>query len=320
MREAADVALAEFGIHHASLRLITHDFNTTFRVDADGRRYALRLAMNSDRSAEEVTAEMEWMSAIAAETDLVVPTPRPTTDGELVAQVPVTGLGGAQPAVLCRWLDGRTVGDGITKRQARELGRLAAAVDQHGAGWKPTSAAVLRRLNTTLMDAADRLGATADVGGPEALATLRESQAVIDDILQPVFGGALQPIHADLHPSNVKWHVGKMSVFDFNDFGLGTTSQELAIAASYLRDQPFHEAELIAGYGEIGGDLDVTNVQFEALLAARSLLLCSDFVGSVTGSDPRTVADYVALTVARQRHFLDTAAFSLNPPHYQRTM
>ncbi len=311
MREAAEAALAQFGITDAAARLVTHDYNTTFRVDCERGRFALRIAMNSERTLDEVAAEMAWQQALALDTDLTVAEPAATCGGALVAEVSVAGLGDAQPAVLCRWLEGRAVGDSMSKRQARMLGRLAATIDTPGATWGPPPAT--RRLDAVMMDAPDRMELAQQWATPAEWALLVEARATVTELIAPVLAGPLQLIHADLHPFNVKWEHGAMSVFDFNDFGLGTVAQELAIAAYYLRDMPAQEAELIAGYDEVAALPDVSPHQFEALLAARNLLLCSDLLRSVTDYDPEFVASYVSRTVARQRHFLDQSVFSLDP-------
>ena len=57
MRAAARRALAEYGLEEAELRLLCHEFNTTFRVTtADGQRAALRMNVNSGHGVEAVAA------------------------------------------------------------------------------------------------------------------------------------------------------------------------------------------------------------------------------------------------------------------------
>jgi Ser/Thr protein kinase RdoA (MazF antagonist) len=73
LRPTAREVLRQYPIEVASLRVLDHAFNTTFRVDTtDGRRFALRLNVNSRRTDAFIGAEMAWLAALSEETDLWV--------------------------------------------------------------------------------------------------------------------------------------------------------------------------------------------------------------------------------------------------------
>ena len=58
MRRLAREALAAYGLPDARLRLLQHFHNTTYRVDAAGERYALRITrtgVHIDRIASAFT-------------------------------------------------------------------------------------------------------------------------------------------------------------------------------------------------------------------------------------------------------------------------
>ncbi len=85
-----------------------------------------------------------------------------------------------------------------------------------------------------------------------------------------VDGAPVQPLHADLHGGNLKWHEGQLAVFDFDDCGLGVPALDLAVAVFYLRgDDPQLEGALTAGYAEVRPLPDVDPGHFEAMIAAR---------------------------------------------------
>ena len=66
IRRTAFAALADYPLEVARLRLLNHGFNTTYRVDTtDGRRFALRINVNSRRSPQNLAAEVAWLTALA---------------------------------------------------------------------------------------------------------------------------------------------------------------------------------------------------------------------------------------------------------------
>jgi len=121
-------------------------------------------------------------------------------------------------------------------------------------------------------------------------------------------------LHADLHGGNLKWHEGALSVFDLDDAGLGVPAVDLAISTFYLRSgDPEVEDALRAGYREVRDLPDVADEQFEALVAARQLLLANSLLSSSTASLRADAADYLDVTVHRLRGWLDTGRFERSP-------
>ncbi len=122
------------------------------------------------------------------------------------------------------------------------------------------------------------------------------------------------PLHADLHGGNLKWHEGRLAVFDFDDAGLGLPVLDLAITTFYLRRGGDEAAEtaLREGYTEVLPWPDVAPGDLEALVASRQLLLANDLLGSSTASLRAMAADYLVTTVARLRHWFDTGTFRLD--------
>ena len=70
LRAVALEALRAYPLEVNRLSLLSHGFNTIFRVDdARGQKFALRLNVNSRRSLENVRAELAWLEALNRETD-----------------------------------------------------------------------------------------------------------------------------------------------------------------------------------------------------------------------------------------------------------
>ena len=135
-RRLARTALPAWGLRDATLRLLNHGYNTTFRVDTtDGRRFALRVNTMPFKTPEHLLAEVSWLAAVSEETGLRVPTPQPTLEGRWSATVPSPGHGRDLPLVLFSWLEGPNIGSRWTLTQARTVGAALATVHDHAERW-----------------------------------------------------------------------------------------------------------------------------------------------------------------------------------------
>jgi Ser/Thr protein kinase RdoA (MazF antagonist) len=315
LRAAARDALAQYPFDVTGLRLISHAYNTSFRVDtADGRRFALRINVQSRRRSEWIAAEMAWQAAIAADTDLWVPTPQRTRDGALTASVWFEPLGTMLTAVVYSWLPGRDLGDAVTPAQMRVVGAAMATLHTHASTWQLPTDTDLPLFDDTLFGDQDRM--TGDersglVTGEQssvlarALAAARHHQAAMFARATPI------ALHADLHQWNMKWWRGRLSIFDFDDSGRGVPLQDLAISAYYVRRvDPALERALHEGYASQRPLPDVTGEQYEACIAGRNLLLLNDVLATNNAETRAAVATYLPTSVARLRHWLDTGTYA----------
>lgn len=315
LRRAAFDALAQFPVEVAGVRLMSHAYNTSFRVDTtDRRRFALRINVQSRRRPEWIAAEMAWQEAIARDTELWVPTPQRTRDGTLTASVWFEPLGEHLTAVLYSWLPGPDLGDEVTAAQMREVGRAMATLHDHAMTWRPPSGSSLPVFDDPLFGDTDRM--TGDDRSPlideaqrdvlaAVLAASRRSYAAMFAGVAPI------PLHADLHQWNLKSWRGRLSLFDFDDSGFGVPLQDLAISAYYVRrldrglEQAMHE-----GYGARRAlPPEVSGPTYEATLASRNLLLLNDVLATNNAETRAALATYLPSSVARLRRWLDTGRY-----------
>jgi Ser/Thr protein kinase RdoA (MazF antagonist) len=122
-------------------------------------------------------------------------------------------------------------------------------------------------------------------------------------------GRSRQPIHADVHPWNVKWSRGRLSVFDFDDSGLGFPVQDLAVSTFYLRPQDDLVDALREGYASVAELPLVSADDFEALVAQRSLLLLNDLVVTTNAEHRQMIPGYTRNTILKVGAWLDTGIF-----------
>lgn len=307
LREVALRGAAAFGLEVASLDLVLHAFNTTFRVDTtDGRTLALRVNTNSMSTPAHITAQQAWIHAITADTELLVPDPVATPEGGYFVEVACPPAGRPLSVVVNSWLEGPDV-DTPDEEQAGALGRAMATLHRQSAGWAPPTGATLTLFDSPLF------------GDPDALADWpfsTDQRAIVDEAFrrtQAAFAAAFngrrpQVIHADLHGGNLKWHGGRLAIFDFDDCGWGLPELDLAISLFYLRGgTQVAERALLDGYADVSPLPDLGRL--DALMAGRQLLLANSLVGSLTADLRAESEQYLALTVHRLRGWLATGRF-----------
>ncbi|MEO0492181.1 MAG: phosphotransferase [Actinomycetota bacterium] len=309
-RDAAARVLLDYGITDAGLRLLNHDFNTTYRVDTGGQRFALRINVNSQHGADAVAAEAAWVEAVARDTDVAVPTPVRTLVGAPATTVRVDGLDRDLGAVLYTWLPGHDLGPNAPRVRLRALGAAMATLHDHTAEWADPITDARPRVTGVFMDEVDRIsGETTSLSNADRgpiLAALEQAT----ELTAPLWRRRRQLIHGDLHVWNTKWTNGRLSVFDFDDCGHGIALQDLAITSFYVRDEPGAEDAIREGYASIRPLPTHTEEQFEALIASRNLLLLNSVLESVTADMADFLPTYVEKTVRRMTTYLDTGRFA----------
>jgi Ser/Thr protein kinase RdoA (MazF antagonist) len=320
LRRAALDALADYPLEVARLRLLLHAYNTTFRVDTtDGRRFALRLNTGSRKTAEGLRAEMSWLAALARDTDLSIPEPVCTTDGRLFAEVHPPAFGRSLPVAVFAWLPGPDLEDGARPEHLVVAGRTMAALHAHAERWTLPAGAVLPTLDTILLDIPDHLHDPHPELTPAREQVVHAAFDHISNVLLDL--PADQPrhvLHADMHLGNMKWHRGRLSVFDFDDCGIGTPLQDLAISSYYLRPQRALEQAMAQGYASVRPLPTCTSEQYEAIVAARSLVLLNDLLVTENAEMRAVLPRYAANTEIKLRHYLDADEFRHDLPGVQK--
>lgn len=311
LRPAALEAAAAFGLDVARLELAAHAYNTTFDVGtADGARFALRLNTNSTSTPTEVLAQQVWQLDLAEHTEVLVPEPQRTASGDWFAHVPSELFGRPLLCTLARWLDGDDVGQ-PDEEQARAMGRAMALLHEQASAWVLPDGGEMPVFDDPLFGDADVMAAAPGLSAADHEVLDRARAATAEAFARVHAQGPVHAIHADLHGGNLKWHAGRLAVFDFDDCGLGTPALDLAVSAFYLRGgDPAPERAMRAGYAQVRPLPDVDLADHEAMVAARQLLLGNDLLTTTTAELRGESARYLSVTVERLRHWLDTGSFT----------
>ncbi len=311
LRPFAREFAAEFGLANARIRLATHAYNTTFRLDHPSGTYALRINVNSDRAPEHIRTEVAWLESLAAEG---APTLRlrQAQNGESIVMRPTGPLGRPLMAVCSHWIGGRRISMAPTDRDVREVGQLTARLHRSrpilpsGAVPAPDSD-TLMGIKWALPDHGFRSAALED-----ALA-LSESALARLRTLQPV-----QLIHYDLHQGNLKRSAEGLIVLDFDDCRLSPPFMDCAITHYYMRgirgkaiDKPYFQ-----GLGYLPSNTGLTDKEFECLVFGRRIMLANAFFTMVL-SDWLVPEEYARETVSRAEQFMQT--FVYDPPTMRKS-
>ncbi|HVT13789.1 MAG TPA: phosphotransferase [Fimbriimonadaceae bacterium] len=301
LRAAALEVCREFGIEPVRLRLLAHAFNTTFRVDtADGRKFALRMNVNSQSSLGQIRAEVEWVEALRGRVGLAQPMRTP--DGGFV--VSKEGIL-ARPVhcVLYTWLGGRLAAKAATPQTLFLLGQAMGEMHRHAASWEIPAECRFRPLPDLLY------------GEPYALPTGGALERVLARGAEVFARLAMRPripVHYDLHLFNAKVCRGRVYVFDFDDAVLAWPAADLAVSLFYLRGYP--DAEELEAKFRLGAGVDlaeegVTEEELEVLVACRGIFLANAMTGMI---NPKLAAQkdrYLDVTERRIAAFEATGRF-----------
>jgi Ser/Thr protein kinase RdoA (MazF antagonist) len=269
LRQVAVRALDAYPLADPQLRFVTHGENTTFKVSASGaggavERFLLRVhrparhGRHVDSNAA-IRSELRWLMALRAQTDLSVPEPLHTRDGELTTIAAAPGVPQPRTCSVLRWMDGRVHTDSPRPVYLQRLGGAMARLHNHADTWPRPDGFV--RIH---WDWETFFGDTMEYGGINAAAVWGLLPADLRGSFDRVAARARQVmtrlgdgpdavglIHADLHLDNALFAGADVRLIDFDDCGIGYRLYDVAVALWELRHRADYAAfrtALVAGY------------------------------------------------------------------------
>jgi Ser/Thr protein kinase RdoA (MazF antagonist) len=312
LRKLANEALKSYGLEDAQLSFVQYFANIIYRVDmpADAMhsggtspyvpgRYLLRIHAMGDMDA--IASELTWLAALDQEAGLAVPAPVPTADGKLFINPSTPGIPNGRVISLMRWLDGRTIINGLHPKHLKALGEAVGQMHKFSAEWHPP-----QDFTRPDWDWEAQLGGSMFKHSLEELVEsmpdkFREPFLVISreakQVMEALGKGAdaYGLIHADLYPENVLYKAGKAYPIDFEDCGYGYWMWDIAVALcqwAWGDDWERMRDAFWEGYTQIHylpeeqwSQLDL----FEAIQFATMVLWASAFLKD----DPKRETEYV---------------------------
>jgi Ser/Thr protein kinase RdoA (MazF antagonist) len=310
MRRVAGRALPAFNLANAKLKLVTHSFNTTFRVTHPEGEFAMRINVNSMTAPEEIAAEVAWVEALGQSGTVLVPTPRRTVAGEAKAMIDCPELGRQVPVVVYSWLEGRGLGTFTHPATARQMGRALAAIQDHGRTFNLPAGTTRKRMESVLLTAEYRL--------PEET-VFRDTFDAAEAVVAKLKARPAQLTHFDLHFWNVRHTPRGLAVFDFDDCFYAWPTADLAQSLFYMRRR--HNAEALEAAFREGAAVDpacdgLTEDELEILVAGRLLLLANDMQGNMTAEIAEMAPTYLKASRVWLRDFWRTGRFRTQGSFY----
>jgi Ser/Thr protein kinase RdoA (MazF antagonist) len=277
-------ALQHYDLQVARLRLVTNDLNGIFRIDTKrGEKYILRVSLpQGGHTREHVTVEMDWLRALARDTDLSVPRPLAARDGSLVVEAEASGVPESRLCAVFSWVPGKNLAENLTPANLAKHGELMARLHQHAQTYRPPEGLDLLRFDRVFpFPEPVRLFEPryADLFPPERCTIFQEAiawvQAAIDRC--KASGEPMRILHNDLHQWNVRIWRGRLSPIDFEDLMWGWPVQDIATTLYYhLNDNFFAVQDAFQeGYTRISPWPERYPGEIGAFLAAQGMMLAN---------------------------------------------
>jgi Ser/Thr protein kinase RdoA (MazF antagonist) len=307
----AKEALKAYGMDDARLNFIQYFENIIYRVDTKAAitnsrmgepytpgRYLLRIHAMGDMEA--IASELTWLDALSQEAGLSVPAPVPTADGKLLTSIITPGIPNGRVVSLMRWLDGRSIRNGLRPKHLTALGRAVAQMHSFSEGWHPPSEFTRpdwdweAQLGGCMFDhPLEELVESMPVKSREPFQVIsREAKQVMQALGKD--SDAYGLIHADLYPENVLYKAGNAYPIDFEDCGFGYWMWDNAVALcqwAWGEDWKRMRNAFREGYSQIRSLPETQWAQLDLFVAtqfATMLLWASEFLKH----DPKRVAEY----------------------------
>jgi Ser/Thr protein kinase RdoA (MazF antagonist) len=245
-RQLAETALNNYGLGGARLTFLRYFANITYRVDVPvtlkrdssspyvPNRYLLRILLSDNW--ENAQGEMAWLAALSNGTDLPIPAPLLTQDGELLTRIVTPGIPGGRIVSMMLWVDGRKLTTELGSHHLRAWGRMLARMHKFAAGWQPDEG-----FKRFVWDWEGLLGGRGFSCAVEELVGsmpkhLQEPFQFVSDETREVMANlgtgsnAYGMIHGDMYTENLLFKGGEAIPIDFEDCGFGYWLWDIAVA------------------------------------------------------------------------------------------
>ena len=298
--------LQNYGITDATINFWSYSDNVVLKVDSptpikspsgnsEYNTFALRIH-NSGYPESLIEATTQWMGALRRDTDVVVPEPIPTCDGNVIVNEAIPRTEESRKCVLFEWLEGEFYTEKVTPEHLRLVGEMTAKLHNHAASftrtrqfdlssneWRRTFEPFIagKRLTPAWSDHTGPFFSAADV---QIIAQTTERIVRTIETFDTDKDHGL--IHSDLHQWNYMFHNGEVRVIDFDDSCFDYHVRDIAITFWYLTDlddfhhsfRPLHNAYL-DGYQRIRAFPPRFDDQIETFLLERQLGMMSWVLG-----------------------------------------
>src|SRR5262245_16789833 len=136
LQRIAEAALAFYDLPPgATATMINLSENATYRIDAGGKKWALRVHREGYHSKQAIASELAWVQALRQDGAVITPVPTKGRNGELIRIVALPGLR-SRHVVMFDWETGAEPSEAELLGPFEVLGAATARMHQHSRGWR----------------------------------------------------------------------------------------------------------------------------------------------------------------------------------------
>ncbi len=288
-------ALASYNLEVLEIKPLQYVMNAAFEVEARPKDdpaaaaeyYTLRINAPEIHDKDAVRSEMVWLAAIRQETDLSVPTPQMTLNGERVTTVQDSGVPQARHCVLLGRASGKAYNEELNPQALTLVGEVMAQLHQRSEGFQPPLGFKRKK-----WDMAGLLGQFNNIPPVRILNGLTKGQLEVVDIAAGRVEQAMQQlgsersvfglIHADLQQKNYLFSKSQVSFTDFDSCGWGYYLYDIAVTFSGLLDREDYNSladAFLSGYRRVRPLSPEHEALIEAFIGARLMTFVLVLVG-----------------------------------------
>lgn len=314
LTDAAQKALADYGMAGARVTPLMYVNNAVFLVEAGSERYSLRLVRRGQRSEAALRSEMVWLDALNRETGLCLPRPLRPQHGAWLAQARVEGMSEPLWCALFGWVEGESVTPAaMTPAQVEQAGAFLAALHEHSQGFRAPPGFERPRLDWEGLFGSDSpynpgTGASLFTAEHHAVfeAVGQQARVVMEALGQDSTRFGL--IHADFIAKNLLFAEETLCALDFDNCAYGYYLYDLAPLLLQLSADPRYPAlkdALWRGYTRTRPLPEGDRAAVETFVAARHVASCRWIAGNLDNPAIRERApQIIAERVEELRQFL----------------
>lgn len=243
LQRIAEAALPFYDLPaKATATMINLSENATYRIDAGGRKWALRVHREGYHSKRAIGSELAWLQALRKDGAVTTPVPITGKTGELIQVVALPGLP-PRHVVLFDWEAGGEPSEAELLGPFEVLGAATARMHLHAQTW--TRPEDFDRLTWDFDGAFGKVqhwGSWRDGMGLDG-GKAKLFQRAVDLIEKRLTAFGKGPerfglIHCDMRLANLLIDGDETKVIDFDDCGFSWYLYDCATALSFIEHRP----------------------------------------------------------------------------------
>jgi Ser/Thr protein kinase RdoA (MazF antagonist) len=320
LHQLARLALRAYDFPEAKLTPLSFVNNATFKVEtaftqANASTYVLRIHRPQYRTSAHIRSELQYLQALKKNTQIVLPEPVPTREGELLTTVELEGIDEPRHCDLLTWVEGRVCRphQGLGLKGTYQLGELLGRMHLFAHSFEPPAEFCLPRWDADALftEASPfKPGPLDAIFSPVDRALFHEVERRTREIFrilehEPQAFGIL---HFDFILGNCLFHKREARVVDFGDCGWGYFLYDLCPLLGNLHDYPEYPAlrrAFVAGYSTMRPFPKAWEEAFDVLMAARHASQCLWIAGCQGGGGKvPSVEEHIAYRLEEVRSLL----------------